>query len=75
MFTLKGLNVDHVQFCLARGIAPLPLVYNAFLLALEEQERKHLVCLVPSARFDAFHSKLKSNNPQRPTSERRRQAR
>jgi hypothetical protein len=54
------------------GIVPLPLVYIAFLLALEDRERKHLVCLVPSARFDVFHSKLKSNNPQRPTSERRR---
>lgn len=76
MCILNGLNVDHVQLCLARHAYPLPLVYSAFLIALVEQERKCTLCLVPCARFDAFHNRLNLNtNPLKPSGEKRRIAR
>ena len=76
MCILNGLNIDHVQLCLARHADPLPPVYGAFLVALVEQERKCTLCLVPCARFDAFHNRLKLNhNPTKPSGERRRAAR
>lgn len=75
MIAMKELDVDHVQFCLSRGITSLPLVYAAFLDALLERERKNQLCLVPSSRFDVFHLRLKPINPPRPLGERRRATR
>lgn len=58
MTTPKGLDVDAFQFCLTRGVIPLPFVYSRFLDVLKGQERNHKLCLVPSSRFELFHLKL-----------------
>lgn len=59
MCNVKYMNADLLQTCISRGVSLLPSTYFAFLNALLSLERNNLVCLVPSARFDLFHCKLK----------------
>lgn len=50
--------VDDVQAYLAQGIGVLPFVYVDFLLALAEAEKQNKSCLLPQARFEAYHARL-----------------
>lgn len=55
MRNIKTMNTDLLQLCISRGVIPLPSIYLVFLNALRDLERKHLVCLLPIARFEVFH--------------------
>lgn len=61
MCNVKYMNADLLQVCISRGVILLPTTYFAFLNALLILERNNLICLVPTARFDLFHFKIKSN--------------
>lgn len=65
MCNVKYMNADLLQVCISRGVSMLPSTYFAFLNALLSLERNNLVCLVPSARFDLFHFKLKYGEKKR----------
>lgn len=56
--TWNTVNEDVVQEYIGRGVILLPIVYEAFLNRLDEQERDKKLCLLPLARLQLYHIRL-----------------